>query len=267
MQTRQVQRRRYTGAEVHEEQDLVAVEEPLEIRLRGRAVVVLLRTPGRDEDLALGFCITEGLLPPDVGEVDVRPCENTPAEAQGNVVEVFPPAGLQPDFSRHAQPRYSNSACGVCGTATLDNLLRNTPALQDARTATLDELRHAPDVLLSQQPAFRATGGLHAAGLIDDTGAMCCVREDVGRHNATDKTLGAWALERPGPVRPRVLVVSSRAGFEIVEKAHVARVPVVVCVGAPTSLAVETAQRAGLTLCAFAARGGISVYSHPQRVR
>jgi FdhD protein len=244
----------------------VAVEEPLEIRLAGKVLAVLLRTPGHDDDLAVGFALSEGVLA-HASEVDeVRPCAAAPAQAIGNVVEVLLRDGVTPNFSRHQQPRFSNSACGVCGSAALENLLHVAPPIVDGRTITPTEAQRAPDLLRAQQPGFLATGGLHAAGLLDDDGALQAVREDVGRHNATDKALGAWAQDR-GDHAARALVVSSRAGFEIVQKAHALRVPVVVCVGAPTSLAVDSAVLAGITLLAFSSSHGFGVYAHSHRVR
>jgi len=249
-----------------QELDAVAVEEPLEIRVAGRTVAVLLRTPGHEEDLAVGFCLTEGLLHSAQDVDEVRACDAAPAAARGNVVDVLLRAGASADFSRHLTPRFSNSACGVCGTAALENLLHHRPSMTDVRSVVLSELMDAPRRLLERQPAFRATGGLHAAGILHDDGNLHCVREDVGRHNASDKAIGAFALEHSAG-GALVLVVSSRAGFEIVEKAHAARIPVVVSVGAPTSLAVDMAQGAGLTLCAFAGADSIGVYTHPSRIR
>jgi len=196
----------------------------------------------------------------------VRPCEAAPAQAIGNIVELVLVPGVTPDLSRHQQPRFSNSACGVCGTATLENLLFRAPPVEDLRLVTHEEVLRAPHALRQQQPGFERTGGLHAAGLLDEDGKVVCVREDVGRHNAADKALGAWALER-GDAPARALVMSSRAGFEIVQKAHALRVPVVITVGAPTSLAVDAAQKAGVTLLSFVSDDGFGIYAHPHRVR
>ena len=265
-QTRSVRRARISENDFLDEQDVVAVEEPLEIRLCGIPLTVLLRTPGNDEELAVGFCMTEGLIGSAQDVDEVKPCDNAPAQAAGNIVDVLVRAGILPDFRRHQAPRYANSACGVCGIATLENLTRAVAPLTDAHSIPFRTLLQLPQKLRHQQPGFAATGGMHAAGLLFDDGALHCVREDVGRHNATDKTLGAWLLERPED-RPRALVVSSRAGFEIVEKAHHAGVPVVLCVGAPTSLAVNAAERAGVTLCAFASARGCNIYSHGGRIQ
>jgi len=264
--SRMLQRTRVGGGTSHAETDAVAVEEPLEIRVAGTALAVLLRTPGQDEELAVGFALTEGVLrsPSDVDEV--RPCAVAPAHAADNIVDVIVVAGATPDLRRHTRPRYSNSACGVCGVAALENVMLDAPPLDDAVTVDESLLRQTPALLRAQQPAFDATGGLHAAMVFNRDGAVALVREDVGRHNATDKVLGAWALAF-GDVPPLMLVVSSRAGFEIVQKAHMRRVPVVVSVGAPTTLAVACAQKAGITLAAFTHGQGFSLYAHPHRVR
>jgi FdhD protein len=248
------------------EVDAVAQEEPLEIRIAGRSVAVLLRTPGHDEDLATGFALTEGILGSAQDVERVAPCISTPATAIGNVVDVILRCGVVADFSRHLSARFSNSACGVCGTAVLGNLVDVKDALSTDLKVQGAALAAAPKELLRMQPAFRATGGLHAVGLLGADGSLRGVREDVGRHNAADKALGAWALEFED-AQAAVLVVSSRAGFEIVAKAYQRRVPVVVSVGAPTSLAIDAAKKAGITLVAFASASGISIYTHENRVR
>ena len=233
--------------------DEVAVEEPLEIRVDGRPLAVTMRTPGHDEELALGFLYGEGLIE---GAHDAGP----PAGLEGNTVEVAGP--LQRDPA--ARSFFTSSSCGVCGKGALEEvavaapLARAGPALDRALVAAL------PDRL--RQPTFERTGGLHATGLFTATGELVCVREDVGRHNAMDKVVG-WAL-REGlvPLWPHVLCVSGRLSFELVQKAAVAGAPVLVGVGAPTSLAVRLADDRGLTLCGFARGGGVNVYTRPERI-
>lgn len=264
-ETRGVVRTRFLHGQAAQLEDQVAREEPLEIRVAGTPLAVLLRTPGHDEELAVGFCLTEGVLDRAEQVDQVEPCAAAPAQARGNVVNVCVAVGASPNLARWSKPRFSNSACGVCGTATLDNLAQHQAPLVDARTLGLAQVLEAPRALGAQQPAFSVTGGLHAAGLLDGDRMLGAVREDVGRHNAVDKALGAWALQH-GEVAPLALVTTSRAGFEIVQKAHARRVPVVITVGAPTSLAVELAERAGITLVSFVRSAQCSVYAHPQRV-
>jgi FdhD protein len=238
------------------ESDYVAVEEPLEIRVDGEPVAVTMRTPGHDEELALGFLYGEGLIleTPPVGLTE---------DLAANTIEVGGPLARQPSARRF----YTTSSCGVCGKGALEEVAVHAPELPPGPELERDLLAGLPDRLL--QPGFARTGGLHATGLFSPEGELLCVREDVGRHNAMDKVIG-WALMSTGeepPLHPRLLCVSGRLSFELVQKAAVAGAPILVGVGAPTSLAVELAQARGLTLCGFARRGRMNVYTHPQRVR
>jgi FdhD protein len=238
------------------EEDLVAVEEPLEIRVDGAPLAVTMRTPGDDEHLAAGFLFGEGLI-------DRWPAVGPPADLAVNAVEVRGPLLRDPG----ARSFYTTSSCGVCGKGALEQIAVDAPAL--ALDPPLPVVARAllaslPDRLV--QPEFARTGGIHATGLFAADGTLLCVREDVGRHNAIDKVIG-WALEEGlVPLRDRLLCVSGRLSFELVQKAVVAGAPVLVGVGAPTSLAIELARDRGLTLCGFARRGRINVYSVPQRV-
>jgi FdhD protein len=234
-------------------EDDVAVEEPLEIRVDGRPLAVTMRTPGHDEELALGFLHGEGLI----GEArEAAP----PADLAGNTVEVAGPLDREPGMRSF----YTSSSCGVCGKGALEEVAVHADALEGGPVLDRALLAALPDRL--RQPTFARTGGLHATGLFDASGELVCVREDVGRHNAMDKVIG-WAL-REGlvPLREHVLCVSGRLSFELVQKAVVARAPVLVGVGAPTSLAVTLADDRGLTLCGFARGGRVNVYTRPDRV-
>jgi FdhD protein len=236
------------------ERDLLAVEEPLEIRIGGRPVAVTMRTPGQDEELALGFCIAEGLRP-----AAARLPEGLPA----NVIEVdapgFDPGRLQRSF-------YTTSSCGVCGKGALEAVAVDAPRVESRLTAAAQLVASLPDRLRQAQAAFAATGGLHASGLFDPTGALLCLREDVGRHNALDKVVG-WAFANDRlPLTDTLLCVSGRISFELVQKAAVAGCPVVAGVGAPSSLAVELAADRGLTLCGFVRSGRLNVYTEPWRI-
>ena len=236
------------------EPDQVAVEEPLEIRIGGRPVAVTMRTPGHDEELALGFCLSEGLEP-----VAASP----PPDLAANTVEVEGPAF---DFERLQRSFYTSSSCGVCGKGALEAVAVESPRVESELALPGDLLAALPERLRAAQPAFAATGGLHATGLFDAGGELLCLREDVGRHNAMDKVVG-WAF-REGrlPLSQAVLCVSGRLSFELVQKAAVAGCPLLVAVGAPSSLAVELAADRGVTLCGFARGGRLNVYTEPWRV-
>jgi FdhD protein len=234
-------------------EDEVAVEEPLEIRVGGRALAVTMRTPGHDEELALGFLYGEGLI-------DGPRAAGPPADLAGNTIEVEGPLLREPS----SRSFFTSSSCGVCGKGALEEVAVHAEPLPDGPVIDRALLADLPARL--RQPTFARTGGLHATGLFTPTGELECVREDVGRHNAMDKVVG-WALrEGTVPLHPRVLCVSGRLSFELVQKAAVARAPVLVGVGAPTSLAVRLADDRGLTLCGFARGGRVNVYTGTVRV-
>ena len=236
------------------EPDEVAVEEPLEIRVGGRPVAVTMRTPGHDEELALGFLISEGIAP-------VR--ASVPADLAANTVEVEADA-FDPD--RLARSFYTTSSCGVCGKGALDAVAVEAPPVTSGLRLAATLVAELPDRLRAAQPAFAATGGLHATGLFDEEGELLCLREDVGRHNAMDKVIGSAFLTGRLPLARDVLCVSGRLSFELVQKAAVAGCPVVVAVGAPSTLAVELARDRGITLCGFVRSGRVNVYSETWRI-
>jgi FdhD protein len=236
------------------EPDRVAVEEPLEIRIGGRPVAVTMRTPGHDEELALGFCLSEGLTPTAAAP---------PPDLAANTIEVEA-AGFDPD--RLQRSFYTSSSCGVCGKGAPEAVAVEAPRVESDLTVAADLLADLPERLRAAQPAFAATGGVHATGLFDMTGSLLCLREDVGRHNALDKVVG-WAFgETRLPLATEILCVSGRLSFELVQKAAVAGCPIMVAVGAPSSLAVELGADRGLTLCGFARGGRLNVYTEPWRV-
>jgi FdhD protein len=234
--------------------DVVAVEEPLEIRIGGRPVAVTMRTPGHDEELALGFALSEGLQPTGARLTD---------DLAANTIEVDAP-GFDPQ--RLARSFYTTSSCGVCGKGALEAVAVEAPRVTGERRFDARLLATLPDRLREAQAAFEATGGLHATGLFAADGELLCVREDVGRHNAMDKTIG-WAFDHGLlPLAANVLCVSGRLSFELVQKAAVAGCPVLVAVGAPSSLAVELAGDRGVTLCGFVRGGRMNVYTETWRV-
>ena len=251
----------YSTAEVEvlrlpggEARDRVAVEEPLEIRINGGPVSVTMRTPGHDEELALGFCLSEGLRP-----AGARPADDLAA----NVVEVDAPGF---DAARLKRNFLTSSSCGVCGKGALESVAVDAARVESGLTLPAAVVVELPERLREAQAAFAATGGLHATGLFSPAGELLCVREDVGRHNAMDKVLG-WAF-REGllPLTGSVLCVSGRLAFELVQKAAVAGCPLMVAVGAPSSLAVELAADRGITLCGFVREGRMTVYTEPWRI-
>jgi len=236
-------------------QDVVAVEEPLEIRIGGEPVAVTMRTPGHDEELALGFCITEGLQPVAARVPDDLAANTVDVEATG-----FDPERLRRHF-------YTSSSCGVCGKGAIEAVEVSAPRVESALEVSADVVSGLPGRLLESQRAFAATGGLHATGLFDAAGELLCVREDVGRHNAMDKVVGWAFLQELLPFGGHVLCVSGRLSFELVQKAAVAGCPVVVAVGAPSSLAVELAADRGVTLCGWVREGRVTVYTEQWRIR
>ena len=234
--------------------DEVAVEEPLEIRVDGQPLAVTMRTPGHDEELALGFLYGEGLIdgPREAGLTD---------DLAANIVEISGPLLREVGGRRF----YTTSSCGVCGKGALEEVAVHAPRLGAGPTVDRALLAALPDRL--RQPTFERTGGLHATGLFSADGELLIVREDVGRHNAMDKVIGRALLDGRLPLRDAMLCVSGRLAFELVQKAVVAGAPILVGVGAPTSLAVELAVDRDLTLAGFARGDRVNVYAGAQRVR
>jgi FdhD protein len=236
--------------------DEVAVEEPLEIRVDGAALAVTMRTPGHDEELALGFLYGEGLIP-------AEPRAAGPAsDFAANVVEVAGPLLHDPGTRRF----YTTSSCGVCGKGALEEVAVAAPAAADGPVVQRALLAALPKRLRTDQPTFTRTGGLHATGLFDAAGELLLVREDVGRHNAMDKVVGRALLDGLLPLHDRILCVSGRLSFELVQKAAVAGATILVGVGAPSSLAIELAADRSMTLAGFARGDRVNVYAGLERV-
>ncbi len=235
------------------ERDEVAVEEPLEIRVDDAPLAVTMRTPGHDEELAAGFLFGEGLL-------DGPPHFRADPELAANRVDVTGPLRRDPGTRRF----YTTSSCGVCGKGALEEVAVAAPPAPAGPVVARELLAALPGRL--RQPEFVRTGGLHATGLFNADGELAIVREDVGRHNAMDKVVGRALLDGLVPLAEHLLCVSGRLSFELVQKAAVAGAPVLVGVGAPTSLAVALAADRGLTLAGFARAGRVNVYAGPERV-
>ncbi len=250
--------------------DSLAVEEPMEIRVGGRPLAVTMRTPGNDIDLAHGFLLTEGVIGSRQDIFVARYCDG--ADEQGrntyNVLDVTLAAGVAPPAASVERNFYTTSSCGVCGKASLDSVKlssRYSPAA-DTAAVTTAVLANLPDKLREAQKVFDSTGGLHAAGLFTAAGELLVAREDVGRHNAVDKAIG-WAVQASRvPLTGCVLMVSGRASFELVQKAVMAGIPVLAAVSAPSSLAVELAAEAGVTVVGFLRGATMNVYSRGDRV-
>ncbi len=249
-----------------ERSDGLAAEEPLEIRAAGPGqepvrVAVTMRTPGHDFELAVGFLVTEGLLAPG-GVAAVAYCEEPDAQRY-NVVTVRSRTPF--DLGAAERNFFTSSSCGICGKAALEAVAVRCPRVVDDATADPETLLELPGALRAGQRIFERTGGLHAAALFDTSGRLLLLREDVGRHNAVDKVVGAFALD-DADGGGGILLISGRLSFEIVQKAAVARVPIVCALSAPSSLAVQAARALGVTAVGFLRRGGFNIYAHPERV-
>ena len=244
--------------------DELSAEEPLEIRVRNRAVSVTMRTPGHDEELAAGFLLTEGIIHDRADVVAVEPCA---LDRGGNVVNVVLSDAAKVDFEKLTRHVFASSSCGLCGKATIDAVHARFDPVDSDVTVDAATLLALPEKLRASQATFDRTGGLHGAAVFTAAGELVVAREDVGRHNAVDKVLGYGFLRRLLPFDRHVLLVSGRASFEILQKALAARVPVVAAVSAPSSLAVEFAADSGQTLVGFLREGRMNVYSEPGRIR
>lgn len=246
--------------------DAVTVEEPLEIRIHGESVAVVMRTPKDDFDLVAGFLLTEGIIgsPGELGAVSY--CETAEPPNLENVIDVRLAAGTTFDTEQLRRNFYASSSCGVCGKASIDQIKTQAAAIDvdfSMRTDTLYELSGS---LRQAQTVFEQTGSLHAAGLFDARGELLALREDVGRHNAVDKMVGSFVRSDQLPPKESVLMVSGRTSFEIVQKALMAGIPVITAVSAPSSLAVDLAREANMTLVGFLRGQGCNVYAGEHRI-
>ncbi|HEV2640992.1 MAG TPA: formate dehydrogenase accessory sulfurtransferase FdhD [Actinocrinis sp.] len=259
---------RWQAGAAAKSRDTLVVEEPLELRIGGEPLAVTMRTPGDDFDLAAGYLVGEGVVRSPDHLARMRFCGDAGTPNTYNVLDIDLAPGVQPPGRSLQRNSYTTSACGVCGKSSIEAVHANThwSVADDPVRVTPEILCALPDALRAGQRLFEQTGGLHAAGLFTPAGELLCIREDVGRHNAVDKVVG-WAL-REGrlPLRGTLLAVSGRASFELVQKAAAAGLPVLAAVSAPSSLAVELAGSAGLTLAGFVRGGRATVYTGAERV-
>lgn len=252
--------------------DVLVTEEPLEIRTESpqqeaQPVAVTMRTPGHDFELAVGFLFTEGMIKRADDVRTVRYCQlPDSAEQQFNVVTVSLAVPFDDALSRRGM--VTSASCGICGTTSIEQLAQITSRIDLATgpVMTAQMLTQLPDIIRKAQPTFDRTGGLHAAGLVDASGDAYCVREDIGRHNAVDKVIGKAVLDSKLPISNHALVVSGRLSFEIIQKAAMAGIAFIAAVGAPSNLAVETAEDLGITLVGFVRDGTANIYTHKHRI-
>ena len=260
--------KRCIGPQCKIENDLLPVEEPLQIRMAGENVVVTMRTPGHDEELAAGFLFTEGIIS-HWGHIEsIRHCpdETSHDTPSPNVVNVAPSERGLVDPRRWRRNLYASSSCGICGKESAEQVVREFATVPEGGKVPLELLYGLPDKLREKQAGFEQTGGLHAAALFDLTGDLVVLREDVGRHNAVDKVVGYALMNGMLPLQSYVMLVTSRASFEIVQKALAAGLTILATVSAPTSLAVELAREGGITLVAFLREGRCNVYAGEDRI-
>lgn len=247
--------------------DYLAVEEPLEIRLGGINLSVTMRTPGEDEELVAGFLYSEGVIT-GADDLDViaryRGPEGDPDD--GNVMNVLLKGDVRVAKDRLRRNFVASSSCGLCGKATIDAIRATLPPVQSDLVLSVDRLNRLAAAMHDAQSTFEKTGGLHAAGLFDADGRLLVLREDIGRHNAVDKVVGHMVLARSVPLDRHVLMVSGRVSFEIMQKALTARIPIIAAVSAPSSMAVQMALAADMTLIGFVRNGGFNLYAGAHRV-
>ncbi len=266
---------RWAGAEPTKIKDELVVEEPLEIRVGQQSLIVVMRTPGQDFELAAGFLYTEGLITSGDDIEVIAYCNEEVSESQDagissfqNIINVQLTEEL--DFDAHSgwqRNFHANTSCGLCGKMTIESVRQQVAPLNSGFRASQAILYELNDRLRKAQSVFERTGGLHAAGLFDETGKLLIVREDIGRHNAVDKVIGQALLSDMAPLERHILMVSGRASFEIVQKALFARIPIVVAVSAASTLAVDLAAEGNLTLIGFMRGQRMAVYSCPERIR
>ena len=251
----------------NETEDWVAREEPLEIRVKGESIVVTMRTPGHDKELAIGFLLAEGVITNSSDVLEIAYCQQGEASLHKNILNVFLSPEVEINLDRLKRNVYASSSCGLCGKASIESLQNIFKPLNKIETViSVDKILTLAQKLRAKQSTFDKTGGLHAAGIFDLNGQLLVLREDIGRHNAVDKILGHLFLKNRMPLEDCVLMVSGRASFEIIQKSLAGRVGIICAVSAPSSLAVDMAKESGQTLIGFLRERKFNVYSHKERI-
>ena len=267
LETTPIRLLRFTnGVQAGERDDVLAAEEPLEIRVEGRSIAVVMRTPGHDRELAAGFLLTEGVIKSAKDLFDITTCVAPAGAGKGNAVDVALARPGTVDLEKLTRHVFTSSSCGICSQTSIDAVLRVRKPLADRVRIEACTLLALPARLAEKQTAFHTTGGLHACALFDRAGKLLALREDVGRHNALDKLIGWALLEKRTPLRGHAVLLSGRASFEMMQKSHAAGIPVVAAISAPSSLAVEFARTSGQTLAGFVRGGSMNVYAGAQRL-
>lgn len=265
--TRAIRLLRYEdGRVLGERDDVLAVEEPLEIRVEGRSIAVVMRTPGHDRELAAGFLLAEGVIKSAKDLFDITTCVPPAGGEKGHAVDVALARPGAIDLDKLTRHVFTSSSCGICSQTSIEAVLRVRKRLTDRMRIEAAILLALPAQLAERQTAFQTTGGLHACALFDRTGKLLALREDVGRHNALDKLTGWALLEKRTPLRGHVVLLSGRTSFEMMQKAHAAGIPVVASISAPSSLAVELARASGQTLAGFVRGRSMNLYAGAQRI-
>jgi FdhD protein len=257
---------RYDAGAAETRPDDIATEEPLELRVEGITVAVVMRTPGHDRELAAGFLVSEGIIKSAKDLFDITTCVTPGTAGKGNVVDaaLAQPGSFDPSkLTRHL---FTSASCGVCSKASIEVVLRRRKPLPSSHRIPAETIFRLPRRLSQHQDAFRRSGGMHACALFNSAGELLGLREDVGRHNALDKLIGWALLEKLLPLDNHILLLSGRTSFEMMQKAHGASIPIVVAISAPTSLAVEFAQESGQTLAGFVRGRTMNLYAHPERI-
>jgi FdhD protein len=264
----------YKFPESQKTTDVLAVEEPLEIRLgfyengkfTHKAISITMRTPDHDFNLAAGFLFTEGILQDASQIINIKHCGRIGKEGFENTVRIDLAKDVKIDFKRLERNFYTTSSCGVCGKSSIEALHTGVSKVESNLKINADLIHNLPETLRKSQTVFNQTGGLHASALFDSEGNLDIVREDVGRHNALDKVIGAKFLENRTPLSDKILLVSGRASFELVQKALMAGIPILAAVGSPSSLAVDLAEEFGMTLIGFVRDNRFNIYCGEQRI-
>ena len=245
--------------------DIVASEEPLEIRVRGQAIAITMRTPGHDEELATGFLLSENILQNRSDITEIAHCREGNAAEHDNILNVFLAPSVNVNLEQLTRHVFASSSCGLCGKASIESVKQQFPSIESQTTISGDLISSLPDTLRKAQPTFDQTGGLHAAGIFSLEGKLLVSREDIGRHNAVDKSIGHLFLAGAN-LEKTILMVSGRVSFEILQKALAARIPIIAAVSAPSSLAVEFAQQNNQILAGFVRGETLNIYSGADRV-